>query len=1359
RWIVPLEGNEAVQGLNLASEDRVRVALEAARDRRDVAVIRAGGLMAGDEGFLVCVPICRGEVFGGFILGSFRTEELLDTILHEVAAYDCSVVVSEGDRKIYSHSDVDGHDDKRLGQESEISLHGVTWRTRIRPNQALLNEVRSAIPEVALAAVSLVAALLALTTRLAQDVRRHARAAEEQLREHRDRLAELVEERTSQLQAVMDNVQAAIFMKDTEGRHLLVNRHYAETSGVRSEDMVGETDSGIFPEAGGDRMTRVDREVMSTGEVRTVEEEMPQPDGTRRFFQTTKVPLFDGSGNVLGMCSLATDITERKRIESAMAAAAEEWQTTFDTIGDMVALLDRDRRVLRCNQAMREFLGAPDDEIRGQRCGKLMHGAAGIPEECPFTRMLKTRRQETMLLAVGERSMEVTVHPILGNDGEVTGAVHVVRDVTEQREAADRLREGEQKYYSLIDNIAGMVYRAQRDWSVEFAFGTEALCGYAPDSLASGGDVTWSDLIHPEDRDRVFEDAVQPSEEPGALTQKYRIICKGGSVRWVEDHKTSRLADDGAFLGVDGVVFDVTERQEMEEQLVVARGTAEEASRAKSAFVANMSHEIRTPLNAIIGLTSLVLKTDLSPRQRDYLSKISGASHALLAIVNDILDFSKIEAGKLTLESVEFGLESVTRQLFDVFGLQAQQKGLELFFNIDSDVPPTLVGDPTRLRQVLTNLLSNAIKFTESGQVAVSARLVDAELNRTMVEFAVSDTGVGISNGHLSKLFHAFSQADSSTTRRFGGTGLGLVICRQLVNLMGGEIRVESQSAEGSTFTFTVGFAKPAHKNTKRLEVGPELRGLRVLIVDDDEATRDLLVHRLRAYGVSPSAASSVEDAITVLHQAAAETPYELLLVDWSMPQADGLTLCDRIRKDGSPQPTPRMILMSGYWNHGLATCVDEGRVDAFLLKPFTASTLFETILRVLADRLTVGRAPSEGEAVEPGVPDLRHARILLAEDNELNQEVALGLLAETGCEVRVARNGREAVEAVALQTFDLVLMDIQMPEMDGYEATRRIRDWEEEQGADVGCQVSGEEAEETPEGTPPSTVPTLPSIPSHLPIIAMTADAMKEDRDRALATGMDDHVAKPVDPDELYRVLARWTGSRQQQGEEQDTPGRTATEAKTWEAQLRELDVVDVDAALAPFRGDAKRLRAFLRKFAESQASAAEDIRAALEAGDTEAAQRLAHTLKGLAGTIGAERLREASREVEVALEDGGADDACSLLPALEQRLQEVLDSLLRLAPEPDSAPAAGEETEQPVSPEELAPLLSRLAALLEEHDPTALQCAQDLASRPMPRSVSTVVRHLSKLVGRYAFKEAQAELRDLAESIEVDLSPGKDE
>ncbi|MBT3289763.1 MAG: PAS domain S-box protein [Victivallales bacterium] len=1058
-------------------------------------------------------------------------------------------------------------------------------------------------------------------------------------------------------------------------------------------------------------------------------------------------------GQPLHFISQIQDITLRKQAESELRRSEERYRVLFKSSRDAIMTLAPPAWTFTsCNPAAVAMFGARD-EAEFVSLGPWQVS----PELQPDGRSSAEKAREVIETAMQEGShfLEWTHTQLSGEEfpatvlltratlGEQTFLQATVRDISAQKRTEKELREYQDHLEQLVEErtVALQIKNSVFDASIagnSIADMNGTITQANPAFLrlwgASGLDDVvgepMGDFLQNKDEAAMIIAALDAT---GEWEGDYTARRKDGSTFAAHAVATTISDPQGRTCGYQSSVIDLTERKRAEAELGRAKDAAEAASRSKSAFVANMSHEIRTPLNAIIGLTHLALKTELSPRQRDYLGKVRGSSHGLLAVVNDVLDFSKIEAGELQLETIEFELASVTRRLFDVFGLQAEQKGLQLFFKVDADVPAMLVGDATRLHQVLTNLLGNALKFTESGQVTLAVRRADgaeAAGSATHItpcvtlEFLVTDTGVGIPSDQLSKLFQAFSQADSSTTRKFGGTGLGLSISKRLVGMMGGDIRARSQPAQGSTFAFTAAFGKPEHKRgMKFLGIGSELQGLRALVVDDDEAVRGTLASRLEALGLLPTAASSGKEAVVMLHGAPSEAPIELLLVDWDMPGENGLELCDRIRKDASLRPTPRTILVSGYWNRELAACVDEGRADAFLLKPLTPSTLHETVLRVFADRLVAGPPLLAGAATESTVPDLRGMRVLLTEDNELNQEVALGMLAETGCVVNVARNGTEAVEAFEQTAFELVLMDIQMPQMDGYEATRRIRN------AAAGSGIRP-------------------------PIIAMTAGAMKEDRDKALAAGMDDHIAKPVDPDELYRVLDRWLGPGAGHSREPDTSGQTATRDETWEDRLRGLDVIDVDAALVPFRGDAARLRAFLRKFGENQANVAEEIRAALGAGDREGAQRLAHTLKGLAGTIGEERLQGAARAVEAALRAGGDDDNTRpLVLALDQRLQGTLDSLAPLIMEPAPVPTTA-GADQAVAIGDIVPALSRLAALLQGHDPAALECVQDLATKPIPQALSTALHQVDKLVGRYAFKEALARLNDLAGSLGLDLA-----
>ncbi|MEX0332389.1 MAG: response regulator [Puniceicoccaceae bacterium] len=779
-----------------------------------------------------------------------------------------------------------------------------------------------------------------------------------------------------------------------------------------------------------------------------------------------------------------------------------------------------------------------------------------------------------------------------------------------------------------------------------------------------------------------------------------------------------------------------------QESLARAKDAAEEASKAKSNFIANMSHEIRTPMNAVIGLADLALKSDSKKKQTDYLEKILRASRILLGIINDILDFSKIEQRKVELEATTFDLHEEMRTINEMFARNIEDKGLSLRVDFAQDIPANVVGDPLRLRQILINLFSNAIKFTEKGEISLSARMVKHEEGQITLEFSVSDTGIGMDEELTAKVFESFKQGDESTTRVFGGTGLGLAISKHLVELMGGTISAKSFYGKGSTFTFTVVFEEAVMESIPEAPTG--LEGLRILVVDEEKEVQEMLSHLLKDFSFRTATAGSVDEAVKMLGAAPFGDPFRLVILDWNMPEKKGTEAVKIITELNTIPLKPSYMIMSGYWNEELHKDLDECGVTAFLPKPFKSSTLLDLIIRQFSDEvMDVVRAVKDSDA--SGIPDLSHANLLLAEDNELNQEVALGLLEETQCKVFVVENGKAALEAITEDTYDLVLMDIQMPELDGYETTRQLRDMESR--GELPKRDNGDAND------------------GRIPIIAMTAGTLSRDKDRAFEAGMDDHVSKPVDPKLFYKVLAKWLGGVAAEGssvgKKRVLSPKDETKSDQSEGILTSLAPfpgIELEKGLMHVGGNEERLGKLMLKFRKGQANVVEEIKTALADGDRELAHRTAHTLKGLAGTLGATTLQEAARVLEAALKgEPGKKDEDALLVDVEQSLQEVIEGLAPLETVPSSG--AKKKRSVKISKKERTRLLNKLSSLLEDGDSEAIACYNELNEAGVFSTGSGQPDQLGSLIEAYSFEEAKAVLKTIMESPEDDKEAVKDD
>jgi len=1190
-----------------------------------------------------------------------------------------------------------------------ISL-GLAWRI----GDAIARSVRALTKPAAALGRGEALVIPPLAIREAATVARALGKVEGELQQYRAGLESLVAERTNELRrssAMLATVYATapvgLAFLDRSLKIVMINDYLAAVNGLPAAAHIGRTLPDLLGERG-IHIERPYREVLAVGRpLIDVEDsgDSPAEPGIMRHWICSYYPVYGPDRDLVGINAVVLDITERKREEQRNRDNEVMFRALFEGSGDAHVLIAHGAGFISANQAAIDLFGcagadeflamapassSPECQPNGRRSDELWHEAMRRTLDTGGTRFewIYRRRDGTQFHA------DVLLNSVdIGGRGIVQGTI---RDITARvetaaalRAASRRLEESERMIRTVTDHLPALVGYWDADLRCRFA--NKPYLDWLERDAADVIGHTMHELL---DEDQIREvqphlDAVLRGERQFFERRLHRK--RSGKVIQAWGSYIPDFDADGRVLGFYMLHADITELKRTQSRLEEALRAAEAASSAKGEFLANMSHEIRTPMNAIIGLARLLEEADLGRRERGYVARMQMAAKSLLSMLNDVLDYSKVEAGRLVLEQTPFALDDVLASIAAMSATSAWNKGIEPVFAVHPDVPSRLVGDPMRLGQVLLNLVSNAIKFTERGEVVLAIEPADAGT----LAFTVRDTGIGIPPEQQQGMFDAFSQADTSTSRKYGGTGLGLAISRRLVRLMGGDLRVESVPGRGATFRFTAPFG--AAGGTAATHV--DTPALRILVADDNASSRAALAALLAGHGWHVETAASGADTLALLRAA---VPFDIAFIDSVLGDLDGASVIAFARADQAISLPRCVLLAADPERERLDAVAADLRIDAVLAKPFTPGALAD----VLAELHSGAPAPVQGRPT-PLVGRLAGMRVLVVEDNLLNQEVANYVLVHAGAAVDFAGNGRVAVSMLAEHSaYDAVLMDLQMPVMDGFEATQAIR----AMGFD------------------------------RLPIIAMTANALDEDRRRALAAGMSDYLAKPIDVDELVDMLVRITGRTAAPPAE---GAQTALAAGM--AVPAYLPGIDLKATLPRFGGNFASFAALFKRFESSQAGAVADIRALLDAGNRAGAGQAAHRLRGVAANLGATDVAGQALELEQALRSEDAAALALRLARLDAALSVVLEAARDL-PAPQASPAAA------AAPEDSAILQRALAQLLDLlHNNNMKAIAQFDTLRPaLARLEPGQAAPLADAVATLRFEEAAQLVRTLLDTKE---------
>lgn len=938
-------------------------------------------------------------------------------------------------------------------------------------------------------------------------------------------------------------------------------------------------------------------------------------------------PVRGNGGRVVGRRSSNRDITSRIYNDAALKISEERLQHVYEHSQVMMHSIDETGIIRNVNGRWLDIMGYSRDEVLGHSISFVMtpESARKAKETVlpNFWRDGLVRDVSYQYVTKDGTILDVLLDSVVMDD-PVWGRISLstVRNITLRKRAEEETRRTKALLDSIIQNLPTAVFLKD---AAEFRFvlwnrACEELYGYKHDDVLGK---TAAEVFQDQES-ASFESQDRQVLTSGQLMEIHEqfITTRDDKTRILHSKKLPIIDDNGKTSHLLGISEDITARKTAENDLIAAREAAEQASQAKSSFLANMSHEIRTPMNGIIGMTELALHTTLSSEQREYLEAVKISADSLLRLINDILDFSKIEAGKLELVDMDFSLRDSIANAMTAVSVQAHSKDIELVYHIPPDIPDVVTGDPGRLNQILINLVGNSIKFTEKGEVVVDVKLESESDHELFLHFSIRDTGIGIPLEKQQKIFNAFEQADGSTTRKYGGTGLGLAVSSQLVQLMGGRIWLESEAGIGSVFHFTarLGLMVDTVSPVSPPDIS-KLRDLPILVVDDNDTNRFVLKEILAYWGMKPVMAESANVALSAIHHAGEiNEPFTMVLLDHKMPEIDGFELAERINQDPSLSGITMIMLTSTGQRGDASRCMNLG-ISAYLLKPIKQSELFEIISSEV--NRSSSRDHKRSLVTRHSLRESkRRLNVLLVEDNLINQKLATRILQKMGHSVTVAGNGKEALENLESKLFDVVLMDIQMPEMDGFQATLSIRETERIKGG-------------------------------HIPIVAMTAHAMSGDRERCLEAGMDSYISKPINTEELWDCIEKLVNKNEQSYQ---TPSPSPQEHG---------EIINKDQFMERVGGDIDLLKELVDIFVDTREMMLSELDQAIREGNAEATERAAHTIKGAVGNFAADRAFQAALELETMGRDKKMRNAAEAYKILELEIGYLKDALTALSQE----------------------------------------------------------------------------------------------